>query len=164
MSKAKFAAAKELIDEKKYGEARAILRTIDHPTAREWETKLDRLSPQATKSVAIPTPANREYSQPKVKMQRIWRNIWGLLTLASLGWMCYGFFASTNAYSQVAGQSTSTAYQSGAAIGATAGIGIFLCSGIPFFLLFVILYWRNGVAISRAKEHAEMINAIQSRG
>ena len=40
MSKAKFAAAKELIDEKKYDEARNILKTIDHPTAREWENKL----------------------------------------------------------------------------------------------------------------------------
>lgn len=43
MSKAKFAAAKELIDEKKYDEARHILRTIDHPTAREWEAKLNQL-------------------------------------------------------------------------------------------------------------------------
>lgn len=45
MSKAKFAAAKELIDEKQYDSARAILKTIDHPVAREWETKLDALSP-----------------------------------------------------------------------------------------------------------------------
>jgi hypothetical protein len=45
MSKAKFAAAKELIDEKKYDEARGILKTIDHPTAREWEAKLDKISP-----------------------------------------------------------------------------------------------------------------------
>lgn len=45
MSKAKFDAAKELINEKKYAEARAILKTIDHPTAREWETKIDKLTP-----------------------------------------------------------------------------------------------------------------------
>lgn len=45
MSKAKFVAAKELIDEKKYDEARAILKTIDHPTAREWEIKLDKIAP-----------------------------------------------------------------------------------------------------------------------
>lgn len=45
MSKAKFAAAKELIDEKDYVGARAILKSIDHPTAREWETKLDKIQP-----------------------------------------------------------------------------------------------------------------------
>ncbi len=45
MSKAKFAAAKELIDEKKYDEARAILRTLDHPAARDWEAKLDKIDP-----------------------------------------------------------------------------------------------------------------------
>jgi hypothetical protein len=43
MSKAKFAAAKELIDEKKYDEALTILKTIDHPTAREWEAKLAKI-------------------------------------------------------------------------------------------------------------------------
>lgn len=45
MSKAKFAAAKELIDEKKYDEARAILRTLDHPTARDWEARIDKIDP-----------------------------------------------------------------------------------------------------------------------
>lgn len=48
MSKAKFAAAKELIDEKKYDEARGILKTIDHPTAREWEAKLDKIAPSVS--------------------------------------------------------------------------------------------------------------------
>ena len=43
MSKAKMQAAKELIQEKKYDEARNILATVDHPTAREWEKKLDKL-------------------------------------------------------------------------------------------------------------------------
>lgn len=47
MSKAKFAAAKELIDEKQYDSARAILKTIDHPAAREWEKKLDTIAPIA---------------------------------------------------------------------------------------------------------------------
>lgn len=50
MSKAKFDAAKELIDEKRYDEARALLRTIDHPTAAKWLDKLDVIAPvtQAT--------------------------------------------------------------------------------------------------------------------
>lgn len=44
MSKAKFEAARELISEKQYDQARAILKTIDHPTAREWEAKLNNIS------------------------------------------------------------------------------------------------------------------------
>ena len=40
MLKAKFAAARELIREKRYDAAREILLTIDHPTAREWLDKL----------------------------------------------------------------------------------------------------------------------------
>jgi hypothetical protein len=34
MSKVKMQAASELIKEKRYDESRAILRTVDHPTAR----------------------------------------------------------------------------------------------------------------------------------
>lgn len=45
MSKAKFEAAKELINEKQYDQARAILLTIDHPTAQKWLEKLDQIAP-----------------------------------------------------------------------------------------------------------------------
>lgn len=48
MSKVKFAAAKELIDKKDYAGARSILKSIEHPTARAWEAKLDELAPQKT--------------------------------------------------------------------------------------------------------------------
>lgn len=46
MSKAKMEAAKELIQAKQYTEARAILKTVDHPKAREWEAQLDKVAPQ----------------------------------------------------------------------------------------------------------------------
>lgn len=36
MSQAKLTAARELIQEKKYAEAEAILNLIDHPTAKKW--------------------------------------------------------------------------------------------------------------------------------
>lgn len=49
MSKNKLLAAKELIQEKRYAEARAILKTIDHPTAREWLKKLDEIAPDTEK-------------------------------------------------------------------------------------------------------------------
>jgi hypothetical protein len=45
MSKAKFEAAKELIQSKHYVEARSILKTIDHPQAAEWLAKLDKIDP-----------------------------------------------------------------------------------------------------------------------
>lgn len=45
MSKTKMLAAKELIQEKRYDEARAILRSVDHPTAVEWLEKLDKIDP-----------------------------------------------------------------------------------------------------------------------
>jgi hypothetical protein len=45
MSKVKFDAAKELINKKDYVGARAILKGIDHPTAREWDRKIDQMQP-----------------------------------------------------------------------------------------------------------------------
>jgi hypothetical protein len=45
VSQAQFIQARELIKEKRYDEARAILRGIDHPRAREWLAKLDQLTP-----------------------------------------------------------------------------------------------------------------------
>ena len=165
MSKAKFAAAKELIDEKKYDEARGILKTIDHPTAREWEAKLNRIAPQPQLPVydQIPERGRFDDVKPDVRMQRFWRTIWGILTLLSIGWICYGVYASSMAYSQVASQTTSEAGKGGAAIGASIGLTGFLCIGVPLFILFAVLYWRNGVAIRRAYEHAEMMDALRSR-
>lgn len=45
-TKAKFDAAKQLIQEKKYDQARAILETIDHPPAAKWLAKLDTITPK----------------------------------------------------------------------------------------------------------------------
>jgi hypothetical protein len=45
MSKAQFVLARELIKEKNYDGARALLVTVDHPLAAEWLAKLDRLAP-----------------------------------------------------------------------------------------------------------------------
>jgi hypothetical protein len=46
MLKEKFAVAKAFIDDKQYGEARTILKTIDHPTADKWLAKLDEIAPE----------------------------------------------------------------------------------------------------------------------
>lgn len=51
MSKAKLEAAHELIKEKKYAEARAILRTLQtDPTAQRWLAKLDEIAPERRRS------------------------------------------------------------------------------------------------------------------
>ena len=46
MSKAKFAAARELIGDKRYDEARLLLETVDHPKAAEWILRIDAIMAQ----------------------------------------------------------------------------------------------------------------------
>lgn len=59
MSKQKMLAAKELIKEKRYDEARAILKTVDHPIALEWLQKLDKIAPEK------PTTPKRKTTKEK---------------------------------------------------------------------------------------------------
>lgn len=55
MSKAKLEAARELIKEKQYAEARAILRTIKtDPTAQRWLAKLDEIAPEQRGASVLP--------------------------------------------------------------------------------------------------------------
>jgi hypothetical protein len=46
VSQAKFAAARELIQEKNYEVARAVLKTINDPSAVQWLQKLEQLAPE----------------------------------------------------------------------------------------------------------------------
>ena len=158
MSKAKFDAARELIQEKKYDEARALLSSIDHPTAREWEAKIDRLSPTPEKpkkpTVELPN---------RTRGLRVWRNIWGILALLSMAWMCYGLAASSSAFSQSTETNSSEAYQAGAAIGASMGIGVFICTGLPFLLIFLFAYGRAGASLRSERQHRETLEAIQGK-
>lgn len=47
MSREQLQAAKQLIEERRYAEARSLLRQIDHPTAKRWLAKLDEIAPEA---------------------------------------------------------------------------------------------------------------------
>lgn len=71
MSRAKFEAARELIQEKCYDEARAILLTIDHPKADDWLTKLDEIAPPAPQPqmrVPLKPPLSPHYAaQPSLQ-------------------------------------------------------------------------------------------------
>lgn len=47
--KEQFAAASALIKAKRYNEARKLLKTINHPKAKEWLAKLDTIAPIKTR-------------------------------------------------------------------------------------------------------------------
>lgn len=117
-------------------------------------------------------------------MNRTFRIVWGLLTLASCGWIVYGIAATSQAVSTVvsitpsaqvitnaAGTPVATvdpklsanATAAGAAIGGGLGLTFFICTGGIPLALFGFLYWRNGVAMRNAKQHAETIEALKSR-
>jgi len=46
MSKERLLQAKELIHQERYDDARKILKSIDHPTAREWLHRIDEITPK----------------------------------------------------------------------------------------------------------------------
>jgi hypothetical protein len=58
MIKKQLIQARDLIKQKRYDDARAILQRINHPTARDWLTKLNKLAPPppATSGQAKPAP------------------------------------------------------------------------------------------------------------
>lgn len=110
MSKAKFEAARELINEKKYNEARAILRTTDHPQAKEWLAKIDKLDPPMPAFPIIPDPGYGQVAPLNTANERAatgkgW-SIWGM-TLVII--VIAGFiFVFTNQSSPKGSQSTTT--------------------------------------------------------
>lgn len=102
-----------------------------------------------------------EQIRRRQRQLRLWRNIWGVLVLLSLGWVCYGFSASGQAYTNTVEGSTSTAYQGGAAIGAGLGITFFICSALPFLLLFGFLYMRAGSNLRSEIQHEETLRTMR---
>lgn len=166
--KDQFDQAKAHITLKQYAEARALLRKIDHPTAQEWLAKLDKLDPPPPIFVGRPysevlAESARQNRTSGSRGTRVWRNIWGVLALLSMGWICYGLYASTMAFGQVATPTASKATHAGATIGASLGIGIYLCTGLPFLVIFLYAYSRAGAAIRSERQHQEMLEAINQR-
>lgn len=91
---------------------------------------------------------------------------WGLLTLAALVWIGYGLLVTASVTGEQLSTTTaqgSEAYQAGTVLGGSLGLAFFLCSGLPFAILFGLLYWRNGVAIREVKKHNQMIDAMRRR-
>ncbi|MDX2139220.1 MAG: hypothetical protein SF123_14120 [Chloroflexota bacterium] len=85
MSDAKFNAAREFINEKRYAEARMILKTMNHPTATRWLARLDEIDPsfptatppQASHIYPLPPnylmPQVPPYPQPSEEQERFYR-------------------------------------------------------------------------------------------
>lgn len=72
MSEAKYAAAKEFIEEKNYDTARKILQSIDEPKAGRWLERLDEIAPPrrerrqkqpTTQTAAISSEAEEFYRE-----------------------------------------------------------------------------------------------------
>lgn len=75
MSEAKLVAARELIQEKHYEAARAVLKTTNEPKAKEWLTKLDQIAPEnpfhtATPSRTTSNEAEQYYKGENKKRRR----------------------------------------------------------------------------------------------
>ncbi len=72
MSQVKLAAAKELIQEKRYEEARTLLMTINDPTATRWLEKLNKISPPRTPATSfnVAPPVSQEAEQFYTRQNR----------------------------------------------------------------------------------------------
>lgn len=92
MSQAKLAAAKELIQEKRYAEARVLLNTMNNPTATRWLEQLDNLDPPPTAQYNAPMPpvtaeAERYYRAENRKRKR--RRLGGGIEMIVMGLGCF---------------------------------------------------------------------------
>lgn len=95
------------------------------------------------------------------------KQFFSVLALLALLWIGAGFIISSDAYTETVEENAVTAQsqamqdagEAGAAIGATIGLTIFLCTGLPFLLLFSLLAWRNGAGLKAEQRHQEMLAA-----
>jgi hypothetical protein len=93
MSNAKFAAAKELIEEQHYEAARAVLKTINEPKAQDWLKKLDKLSPdfpETSKKISS-NEQDKYYERENRKAAR--RRFFNGFELIVLAIFCFGVVA-----------------------------------------------------------------------
>lgn len=79
--------------------------------------------------------------------------------------MCMGVMSTSQSVvetdAEFSDAETEDASDLGIAAGASLGLGLFFCTGIPFFILFGLLYWRNGVKIREDKRHQEQLDSMR---
>src|SRR5574341_1623164 len=101
------------------------------------------------------------------------KRLFTILAILALGWIVLGF-TSTSSYNEKRNGevgtevSTSSGYQAGQVVGSTFAISFFLCSGIPLFLAFNLLAWRNSVGLRHQRDqeaverrHQEALEAMR---
>jgi len=100
MSKQKMLTAREFIKEKRYDEARLILETVDHPTAREWLARLDEIAPPLPDVDlpdivdAAPAPERPKGYNPGVRQPLFWIRVRFyfalIMVLLLILWLAFG--------------------------------------------------------------------------
>jgi len=70
--------AKNLIQQRRYDEARAILKTIQHPTSQKWLAKLEQIHP--------------EKKSESPKRRRVWLIVGGIVGLLIIWGLIYNTF------------------------------------------------------------------------
>jgi len=99
--------------------------------------------------------------------------LFGALALLSPAWVCYGVFTASSVASTMLSatvtpatnldaETAQAARAAGVGIGAGIGLTFFLCSGLPLFVLFSLLSWRNGVGLRKEQMHREQLEAIKN--
>lgn len=93
-----------------------------------------------------------------------------ILALISLAWIAYGLSVTGGAVESTS-QGADARYEAGSVerasatvgigIGASLGLAFFLCTGLPFLLLFSFLAWRNNVGLRQERHHKEVMAAMQ---
>lgn len=87
------------------------------------------------------------------------QRLFWFLAFCALGWIAYGLSATGRAVETVGATATSDAEMAGIGLGASLSTGVFLCTGLPLFLLFAIVAWRNGAGIRAERRHQELLAA-----
>lgn len=185
----KLKQAKALLDAKRYDEARDILEMIDHhPKARLWLAKLAEMEFTGARKIkphnrsihhifrllwgilmllscgwmsygfiAAGDLINRIDAIPPVPTLRPLPTI-NTINMPELS-------RSTRELSdnlQALSASTDQLVRAGGKlVGTNLSIYYTMCTGLPFFLFFLLLYWRNGIALRQERHHAEMVNVTR---
>lgn len=110
MSKAKIETVQQLIAEKRYDVARALLETMDDPEAREWLAYLDELAPVNLSQLLAPS---RTPDAEPVQVRKKRRPLWQWVVIAVLG--CGALYYLTGGPQQAAQQNATRTADAAAA-------------------------------------------------
>lgn len=122
----------------------------------------------------------------RLRWLRLWQVLWGALALVALGWILYGIYGTLAGDNPLANQVqqaiggvidsvtgtvgtqveiapsvTDSAREAGATVSTGVSIIAFICSGLPFLLVFLALYRRASAAFRDERQHKEVLETMQ---